>query len=66
MQPNPTAIGTLTYLSQHRFGLAVLACTLMLATMLAVVGSVVGFTPVWATHVAPASVCNAPRATHLA
>lgn len=58
MQPNPAPVAILRHFSEHRFGLVVLICMLMLAAMLAIVGSMVGFTPVWATHTAPASLCS--------
>lgn len=36
------------HVSEHRFRLALLACALVLAAMLAVVRSTVSFAPIWA------------------
>ena len=43
------------HVSEHRFRLALLACALALALMLAVVYGTVGFTPLWATPAVPAA-----------
>jgi hypothetical protein len=43
-----TRRGLLGHVSEHRFRLALLACALALAVMLAVVYGTVGFTPIWA------------------
>ena len=43
------------HVSEHRFRLALLACALALAAMLAVVYGTVGFTPFWAGPAVPAA-----------
>ena len=48
MQMSSTRPGFGGYASEHRFRLALLACALALAVMLAVVYSTAGFTPIWA------------------
>ncbi|MBX6741353.1 MAG: hypothetical protein IRY87_04800 [Acetobacteraceae bacterium] len=58
MQPNPTRpnpAGFAGYVSERRFGLMTLACALTLVVMLAVVYGTVGFAPIWAVHLVPAS-----------
>jgi hypothetical protein len=47
--------GFIGYVSKHRFNLTMLVCALVLAVMLAVVYSEVGFGPFWAVHTLPAS-----------
>ncbi len=51
MRPGPARAGPggfAGYVSEHRFGLLLLACALALALMLAAVHGTVGFAPVWA------------------
>jgi len=48
MQMSSTRRGFTGYASEHRFRLALLACALALAAMLAVLYGTVGFTPIWA------------------
>lgn len=49
----PTRSGFDGYVSGNRFRLALLACELALAAMLAVVHATVGFTPIWAGPAVP-------------
>jgi hypothetical protein len=58
MRPAPTRAGPPNglagYVSEHRFGLLLLLCSLALAPMLAAVYGTVGFAPVWARFGLPA------------
>jgi hypothetical protein len=49
-----TAPGFTAYVTEHRFGLTMLVCALVLTVMLAVVYDRVGFLPVWASISVPA------------
>jgi hypothetical protein len=56
MQPNPNGTNATRfagYLSEHRFGLMVLANALALAIALAAVYGTVGFGPIWADFAVP-------------
>ena len=50
-----TRPGLSSYVSDNRFRLTLLACASVLAAMLAVVRSTVGFTPIWAGSAVPAA-----------
>ena len=54
MRMSSTRPGFTGYVSDNRFRLALLACALALAAMLAAVHGTVGFTPIWAGPALPA------------
>lgn len=58
MQPikrHPSSTGFVSYVSEHRFGLIMMACALVFSVMIVVIYATVGFAPVWASHVGSAS-----------